>query len=138
MMWYNIFKVLINRGDKMSKLNDIQSRILSLSPGKYQKLLDCYLIKKFKYSNIHPLGSHDGTDKTTRGTPDSFVQCDDGKFILIAYGSVISNSYAKVEEDIKACLDESKTHIKIEDISQIICCHTSTNFNPDLRGLRYP
>ncbi|MBQ2932657.1 MAG: hypothetical protein IJE62_07480 [Clostridia bacterium] len=114
----------------MSKLNDIQSRILSLSPGKYQKLLDCYLIKKFKYSNIHPLGSHDGTDKTTRGTPDSFVQCDDGKFILIAYGSVISNSYAKVEEDIKACLDESKTHIKIEDISQIICCHTSTNFNP--------
>ena len=129
MIWYNTPNKF-NRGGIMSKLNDIQSRILSLSPGKYQKLLDCYLIRKYKYNNIHPLGSHDGTNKTTRGTPDSFVQCDDGKFILIAYGSVTNNSYAKVESDIKACLDESKTRIKVEDISQIICCHTSTNFTP--------
>lgn len=114
----------------MSKINQIQTAILSLGSGAYQKLMDSYVMKKYGFSNIMPLGSHSGTNKVTKGTPDSFVQCADGRFILIAHGSVGNHAYNKVKADILSCLDTAKTGIPIEDISQIICCHTSTNFTP--------
>lgn len=114
----------------MSKINQIQTAILSLGSGAYQKLMDSYVMKKYGFSNIMPLGSHSGTNKVTKGTPDSFVQCADGRFILIAHGSVENHAYNKVKADILSCLDTAKTGIPIEDISQIICCHTSTNFTP--------
>lgn len=114
----------------MSKINQIQTAILSLGSGAYQKLTDSYVMKKCGFSNIMPLGSHSGTNKVTKGTPDSFVQCADGRFILIAHGSVENHAYNKVKADILSCLDTAKTGIPIEDISQIICCHTSTNFTP--------
>lgn len=69
----------------MSKINQIQAAILSLDPGAYQKLMDSYIMRKYGFSNIMPLGSHSGTNKVTKGTPDSFVQCTDGRFILIAH-----------------------------------------------------
>ncbi len=112
----------------MSKINQIQQAIVALSPGAYQKLMDEYLVKKYHFDNIAPYGSHTGTDKTTQGTPDSYVRCDDGKYIFIAHGSV-GKAFQKVKEDIIACLDPDKTGIKMEDIKQIICCHTSTNFS---------
>ena len=112
----------------MSKINQIQQAIIALSPGAYQKLMDEYLVKKYHFDNIHPYGSHTGTDKTTRGTPDSYVRCSDGKYILIEHGSV-EKSFQKVKEDILDCLKPEKTKIPIEDIKQIICCHTSTNFS---------
>lgn len=114
----------------MSKINQIQTAILSLGSGAYQKLMNSYVMKKYGFSNIMPLGSHSGTNKVTKGTPDSFVQCADGRFILIAHGSVENHAYNKVKADILSCLDTAKTGIPIEDISQIICCHTSTNFTP--------
>lgn len=84
----------------MSKINQIQTAILSLDPGAYQKLMDSYVMKKYGFSNIMPLGSHSGTNKVTKGTPDSFVQCADGRFILIAHGSVENHAYNKVKADI--------------------------------------
>lgn len=114
----------------MSKINQIQAAILSLDPGAYQKLMDSYIMRKYGFSNIMPLGSHSGTNKVTKGTPDSFVQCTDGRFVLIAHGSVENHAYGKVQSDILNCLDTIKTGIAVEDISQIICCHTSTNFTP--------
>lgn len=114
----------------MSKINQIQAAILSLDPGAYQKLMDSYIMRKYGFSNIMPLGSHSGTNKVTKGTPDAFVQCTDGRFILIAHGSVENHAYGKVQSDILNCLDTIKTGIAAEDISQIICCHTSTNFTP--------
>ena len=64
----------------MSKINQIQAAILSLDPGAYQKLMDSYIMRKYGFSNIMPLGSHSGTNKVTKGTPDAFVQCTDGRF----------------------------------------------------------
>lgn len=114
----------------MSKINQIQQAILSLGAGAYQKLMDAYLLKKYRFDNIMPLGSHVGTDKTTKGVPDSFVRCKNGKYVLIAHGTVGNNSFDKVKSDIQACLNTSKTGIDIDEIEQIICCHTSTNFTP--------
>lgn len=95
----------------MSKINQIQAAILSLDPGAYQKLMDSYIMKKYGFSNIMPLGSHSGTNKVTKGTPDSFVQCTDGRFVLIAHGSVENHAYGKVQSDILNCLDTIKTGI---------------------------
>lgn len=114
----------------IAKKNSIEQAVLRLGPGAYQNLMEEYLMKKYKYSNIMALGTHTGTDKTTQGTPDSFVLLENGRFILINYGTVGQNSFAKIKADILSCLDEDKTKIKIENIEQIICCHTSTNLNP--------
>ena len=114
----------------MSKINQVQSAIRELGGGAFQKLMDAYLFKRFEFKNIMPLGSHTGTNKTTKGTPDSYVLSDTGKFILIAYGTVSEEPYTKIEKDVLSCLDEAKTGINIEDIEQIICCHTSTNITP--------
>lgn len=89
----------------MSKINQIQAAILSLDPGAYQKLMDSYIMRKYGFSNIMPLGSHSGTNKVTKGTPDAFVQCTDGRFILIAHGSVENHAYGKVQSDILNCLE---------------------------------
>ncbi len=113
----------------MTKINQIQTAILSLGAGAYQKMMEEYLLRRFKFPNISPLGSHDGTDKTTQGTPDAFVRCEDGKFILIEYGTVGKNAYDKVQKDILDCLSFEKTGIRTSDIKRIIVCHTSTNFN---------
>ena len=50
----------------MSKINQIQTAILSLGSGAYQKLMDSYVMKKYGFSNIMPLGSHSGTNKVTK------------------------------------------------------------------------
>lgn len=117
----------------MSKINDIQKAILSLGAGAYQKMMDAYLYRKYGFDNIMsfmPLGSHSGTDKTTRGVPDSHVMCNNGKFILISHGTVETNAFSKVKADIQACLEAEKTGINVNSIERIICCHTSTNFTP--------
>lgn len=113
----------------MSKINAIQQAILQLDGGKYQKLMDAYLYKKFKYTNIEPLGSHTGTDKVTKGIPDSYVKLENGRYVLIMYGAVESTSYEKIEKDIKSCLDKKKLDIDIKEIEEIICCYTSTNIH---------
>lgn len=116
----------------MTKLNQIQSAILSLDPGAYQKLMEDYVIRKFSLSSYvkMSLGSQAGTNKTTKGTPDFYALGEDGKFICVAYGSVAKNAFSKVKEDILGCLDFDKTGVQEEDISKIICCHTFTNFTP--------
>lgn len=114
----------------MSKINDIQNAILQLEGGRYQNMMDCYLFRRFGYSNITPYGSQTATDKTTKGTPDSYIKNNDGKYIFIMYGTVQSSSYDKIRNDIQDCIDYDKTGIDKSEISEIICCHTSTNISP--------
>ena len=113
----------------MSIINTIENAIISLDGGKYQKLMDAYLMKKYQFKNIHPLGVQTGTDKPTKGTPDSYVECDDGKYILIMYGSVEAASYKKLESDILSCFDTKKLKISKNKIDKIICAYTSTNLH---------
>ncbi|ETJ19739.1 hypothetical protein Q604_UNBC18483G0005 [human gut metagenome] len=113
----------------MSKINLIQKAILGLDGGAYQKFMDSYLYKKYEFNNIEPLGSHTGSDKVTKGTPDSYVRLDNGKYILIMYGSVETISYEKLEKDIESCFNKDKLDLPKEKIEKIICCYTSTNIH---------
>ncbi|MDZ5253770.1 hypothetical protein [Clostridium sp. LIBA-8841] len=113
----------------MSKINAIEQAIMGLGGGDYQKLMDSYLYKKYKYENITTLGSQTGTNKPTKGIPDSYVKLENGKYIFIMYGTVESTSYEKLKKDILSCVDKNKVNIEIDKIEEIICCHTSTNIH---------
>lgn len=86
--------------------------------GAFQKLFDAYLYKKYKFNNIQTLGVETGTNKTTKGTPDSYVVTNDGKYILINYGTVSSNPVEKIRADILSCFDKSKLSIPKEKIKK--------------------
>lgn len=127
----NISFVLASRrrflGGYMSKLNDIQNAILQLEGGRYQNLMDCYLYRKYGFTNITSLGSETGTDKPTKGIPDAYVRNANGKYVFIMYGTVKAQPYLKIQEDILSCLSEEKTGVNASLVEQIICCHTSSN-----------
>ncbi|WP_419420692.1 hypothetical protein ACNVED_05170 [Legionella sp. D16C41] len=110
----------------MSKINQIQNALKELDGGKFQKLCDCYLIEKgYANANLNPIGSVFGADKVRKGTPDTAIRDANGKFILVEYTTSQNNLFDKLSSDIKKCLDEEKTGIKIANIQQIILCITT-------------
>lgn len=113
----------------MSRINAIQKAILELDGGSFQKLIDGYLYKKYKFDNIHPLGSQTATNKVTKGTPDSFVENKDGKYTLIMYGAVETIPFQKIKQDILSCFEKDKLVLEKEKIEKIISVYTSTNIH---------
>lgn len=111
----------------MSRLNRIQNEIKQLEGGRFQKLCDMYIYRKRNWENIVSLGSMDGTDKTTRGIPDTYYFDEKAnKYILVMYGTR-KDAAAKLEIDIKEAIE--KTKIDVKEIKEIICCHTSSNIS---------
>ncbi|MDV0446459.1 hypothetical protein MsAg5_02980 [Methanosarcinaceae archaeon Ag5] len=114
----------------MPKLTEIKQKISQLDGGSFQELCDAYLSMQ-GYLNIHALGMKPGTHKTTKGTPDTyFISETGGKYIFVTYTTQQSALYEKIKDDIESCFDEEKTGLKNTDISEIICCHTSSNIKP--------
>ncbi len=113
----------------MSNVNLIQSKIMQLEGGSFQSLFDEYLYKKYKFTNIQTLGVQTATNKPTKGTPDSYVLTEDGKYILINYGSVSSQPADKIKADILSCFNTAKLSLEKDKIKKIICGHCSTNIH---------
>ena len=72
----------------MAILEILKQRIVALSPGKFQNLCDAYLNEN-GYKNMLSLGSKPGTEKTTRGTPDTYCVDSGGKYIFITNNCII-------------------------------------------------
>ena len=70
-----------------------------------------------------------GTNKTTKGTPDSFVVEDDGRYILIMYGTVGTEAFGKMKKDILSCFNKDKLQLDENKIKKIICAYSSTNIH---------
>ena len=113
----------------MAYIESIKQKILQLDAGTFQNLCDSYLCK-IGYSNIVSLGGEAGTRKTTLGTPDTYFIAPDGKYIFVEYTTQKTKLYEKIKDDIKKCLDTSRTGIPHDKISEIIYCHTSSNLSP--------
>lgn len=111
----------------MNHINDIQKKILEFEGGAFQKLFDAYLYKKYRFNNIQTLGVQTGTNKPTKGVPDSYVYTENNKYILICYGSVKDQPANKIRKDILDCLDSGKTQLNESLIEKIICGYTSSN-----------
>ncbi len=113
----------------MSNVNLIQNKIIELEGGAFQSLFDAYLVKRYKFKNIQTLGVQTGTNKPTKGIPDSYVLTDDKKYILINYGTVSSQPAEKIKNDILSCFDSAKLTLDKSKIKKIICGHCSTNIH---------
>ena len=113
----------------MGNVNTIQSKIMQLEGGAFQSLFDEYLYKKYKFTNIQTLGVQTATNKPTKGTPDAYVLTEDGKYILINYGSVSSQPADKIRADILSCFNTAKLSLEKDKIKKIICGHCSTNIH---------
>lgn len=115
----------------MSLINTIENKIKELSGGEFQKLGDAFLAKKFPDYKLIALGSQEGTNKTTRGIPDTYLVLPNGKQIFVMYGTH-SNASKKIAEDIKSAKEKiEELGLGTEQIEKIICCHTSSNIGPE-------
>lgn len=113
----------------MAVIDEIKQRILQLDAGSFQSMCDRYL-SKIGYPNIVSLGTQAGTQKTTRGTPDTYFFDANGKYVFVEYTTQQSSLPDKIKSDIQKCLDVSTTQIPHDKISEIIYCHTSSNIAP--------
>ena len=113
----------------MGNVKSIQKEIMQLEGGAFQSLFDEYLYKRYGFTNLQTLGVQTGTNKPTKGTPDSYVLTDDGKYILINYGSVNSQPADKIKADILSCFNTAKLSLPHKKIKKIICGHCSTNIH---------
>lgn len=110
----------------MPLVNRIQKEIQELNGGQFQRLSDNYLYKE-GYKRFVSLGSVSGTNKTRKGTPDTYQVLENGKYVFVEHTTVKdikNNLIKKLLDDLKKCLDEKKTGIKTQDISEIVFCHT--------------
>ncbi len=99
----------------MSKITDIKAKITELEGGAFQELCDALLSRK-GYEGITSYGLHSSSMKTTKGNPDTYFKSKTGKYIFVMYTTQQSDVFEKAKEDIKKCLDSSKTGIAERDI----------------------
>jgi DNA polymerase III delta prime subunit len=109
-------------------ITSIKQVILQLNGGAFQVLCDDWLSRKIG-GTICSLGSQAGTQKTTRGTPDSYFRTDDGHYIFVEYTTQTSKLVDKIKADLEKCLDESKTGVQCSEVRKIVYCHTSSNLS---------
>lgn len=110
----------------MARITAIKDRIRQMNQASFQNMCDAYLRKK-GYSSLVELGSMAGAEKTTPGTPDTYVSLADGRYTFVEYTTQQESLPRKIKDDIDKCLDESKTHVSCDLIEKIIYIHNSSN-----------
>ncbi|WP_323028449.1 hypothetical protein [Gelidibacter japonicus] len=113
----------------MNQLSSIKERLKNLNDTEFQELCDCYLsLRNIGYKAYSRTGAHEIKQKTTRGTPDSFIQMPNGLYLFVEStttehkGKRLLN---KLKGDVSDCLDVSKTKIPVNKIQEIILCYNS-------------
>lgn len=100
-------------------LQEIENRLRTLNPAAFQELGDLFLISKDRsYAAFIPTGSQFGKQKTTKGTPDTFIYTQDGEFYMVEYSTNETLREKKLIEDIDKCIKEQDINIsKIKSIA---------------------
>ena len=109
----------------MEDNNDLKieiKKISKLEGGRFQNMCN-QILDEMGYI-IHPLGSHDESDKTTPGTPDTFYLKDDC-YTLVEYTTQEDRIFQKIKDDVEKCIKKIK-ECKIEK-GKIIEFYTSSN-----------
>ena len=109
----------------MEDNNDLKieiKKIGKLEGGRFQNMCN-QILDEMGY-RIHPLGSHDESDKTTPGTPDTFFLKDDC-YTLVEYTTQEDGIFKKIKGDVNKCINKIKD-CKIEK-AKIIEFYTSSN-----------
>jgi len=64
--------------------NLIERKLIELEGGKFQRLCNEILNRQIN-GTVTNSGGKDGTDKTIKGTPDSYILLKNGQYIFIEY-----------------------------------------------------
>ena len=97
----------------MEDNNDLKieiKKIGKLEGGRFQNMCN-QILDEMGY-RIHPLGSHDESDKTTPGTPDTFFLKEDC-YTLVEYTTQEDGIFKKIKGDVNKCISKIK-ECKIE------------------------
>ncbi|EAY29473.1 nSTAND3 domain-containing NTPase [Microscilla marina] len=107
----------------MSRLQAIQSALSAINPSIFQELCDSFLaLNNSNYSALSRTGSQYGKQKTTPGTPDSFILLPNSNFLFVEHSTNITDGVSKLEDDIAKCINVSKTGVPLNQIEEIILC----------------
>lgn len=109
----------------MSKLLQIEQKILGLNQSTFQKLGAAYLKYLYPNDKIKEIGGSHGQDTTTTGTPDIRIDLQNGNYIFVECTIQKTNRLRKFEGDIKNCFNEVKSGIKVDKIEKIILFHNT-------------
>ena len=108
-------------------LQEVENAIKAMNQAAFQELGDLFMISKNRdYSAFVCTGSQYGKQKTTKGTPDTFILTHDGKYIMVEYSTNETKKEKKLIEDFEKCLNEKgieKMNMllsKKEDLDEII------------------
>jgi hypothetical protein len=113
----------------MSRLIAIKQAVRALNQARFQLICDRYLESQYG-GDIQSVGTVDDKEKTRPGKPDGYLQFPDGQYILGEYttqDNLKEKAFnAKLEEDLKGCLDFEGLGIPAAKINMIVLiCNSS-------------
>lgn len=89
-------------------LQEVENAIIAMNQAAFQELGDLFLISKdCDYNAFVCTGSQYGKQKTTKGTPDTFILTHDGKYLMVEYSTNETKREKKLIEDFEKCLIEN-------------------------------
>jgi hypothetical protein len=107
----------------MSKIKQVERKILELDGGAFQSLADEYLYKR-GYEALNSVGTLIGTQKVRKGTPDAFEAKSNGKYTFVEHTTQQTELFKKLQGDLAKCLEPKKTGIAVSKIDEVIFCYT--------------
>jgi hypothetical protein len=113
----------------VSKVTQIQARLLEIDPAGFQRLAEAYL-RAQGYHRINSFGLVLGADKGARGTPDTLITLPSGKYVFAEHTTQQTGVYDKFLADIRKCFDQEMTGIPVKEIEEVVLLHTS-RMSPD-------
>lgn len=88
----------------MSQIADIENALLHMNPARFQELGDILITRIYPNAAIFAcVGSQFGKEKTTAGTPDTYIR-NAHQAIFVEYTTNVSSGITKIEDDINKCL----------------------------------
>ena len=88
----------------MSKIAEIENTLSQMNPARFQELGDILITRIYPNTAIFAcVGSQFGKEKTTAGTPDTYIR-NGHQAIFVEYTTNVSSGIAKIEDDINKCL----------------------------------
>ena len=101
-----IFRIFAGK-ELVMNLQEVENTIKAMNQAAFQELGDLFLISKDRdYNAFVCTGSQYGKQKTTKGTPDTFILTPDGKYIMVEYSTNETKRGKKLIEDFEKCLTE--------------------------------
>ena len=88
-------------------LQEVENAIRVMNQAAFQELGDLFMISRDSdYNAFVCTGSQFGKQKTTKGTPDTFILTQDNKYIMVEYSTDETKREKKLLDDYEKCLTE--------------------------------